>query len=63
MLKVTGSIVARLPPGKEKELAEGRWDFNSPDLSSAYADWLKARADVPFNEKQLQRSANFRRPR
>ncbi len=54
MLKVTGSIVARLPPGKEKELAEGRWDFNSPDLSSAYADWIKARADVPFNEKQLQ---------
>jgi hypothetical protein len=54
MLKVTGSIVARLPPGKEKDLNEGRWDFNSPDLSSAYADWIKARADVPFNEKQLQ---------
>ena len=53
MLKVTGSIVARLPPGKEKDLAEGRWDFNTPDLSSAYADWIKARADVPFNEKQL----------
>ncbi|MGD0899165.1 MAG: efflux RND transporter periplasmic adaptor subunit [Thermoguttaceae bacterium] len=53
MLKVTGSIVARLPPGKENELAEGRWDFNAPDLSSAYADWIKARADVPFNEKQL----------
>ena len=54
LLKVTGSIVARLPPGKEKELAEARWDFNSPDLASAYADWIKARADVPFNEKQLQ---------
>ena len=53
MLKVTGSIVARLPPGKAKEAAEGRWDFNTPDLSSAYADWIKARADVPFNEKQL----------
>jgi hypothetical protein len=51
VLKVTGSIVARLPPGKE--LAEGRWDFNTPDLASAYADWIKARADVPFNEKQL----------
>jgi multidrug resistance efflux pump len=53
MLKVTGSIVARLPPGKVNELAEGRWDFNTSDLSSAYADWIKARADVPFNEKQL----------
>ena len=34
--------------------AEGRWDFNTPDLASAYADWLKARADVPFYEKQLE---------
>ena len=38
---------APLPKG------EGRWDFNTPELASAYADWLKARADVPFNEKQL----------
>ena len=52
-LKVTGAVVARMPPGKEKEAAEGRWDFNTPELASAYADWLRARADVPFNEKQL----------
>ena len=78
-LKVTGAVVARVPPGKEKaaadarlpspqaslppsaddktgeaNAAEGRWDFNTPDLASAYADWLKARADVPFYEKQLE---------
>ena len=62
-LKVTGSVVSRLPPGKEHSpppaqllgepaIAEGRWDFNSPEVASAYADWLKARADVPFYEKQ-----------
>ena len=59
-LKVTGSIVARLPPGKERvpppksdaSIPDGRWDFNSPELASAYADWLKVRADVPFYEKQ-----------
>jgi DNA-binding protein H-NS len=51
LLKVVGSVVARLPSGPG--LAEGRWDFNAPELASAYADWLKARADVPFNEKQL----------
>ena len=51
MVKVTGAIVARLPAGSRS--AEGRWDFNAPELAGAYADWLKARADVPFNEKEL----------
>jgi len=55
IVKVTGAIVARLPAGNNpaKDPTEGRWDFNSPDLAGAYADWLKARADVPFNEKEL----------
>jgi hypothetical protein len=64
LLKVTGSVVARLappslPPSPSVLLpkggggfVEGRWDFNTPDLASAYADWLKARNDVPFNETQ-----------
>jgi multidrug efflux pump subunit AcrA (membrane-fusion protein) len=55
LVKVTGAIVARLPAGNDpaNNPTEGRWDFNSPDLAGAYADWLKARADVPFNEKEL----------
>ena len=55
IVKVTGAIVARLPAGNNpaKDPTEGRWDFNSSDLAGAYADWLKARADVPFNEKEL----------
>jgi hypothetical protein len=73
LLKVTGSVVARLAPpaavAMESRLqpelplkggtpappgntVEGRWDFNAPELASAYADWLKARNDVPFNEAQ-----------
>jgi hypothetical protein len=51
-----------LPADKEKaaqqreakEAAKGRWDFNTPELASAYADWLKAEADVPFYQKQLE---------
>ena len=55
-LNVTGAVVARVPPsnGQEEMGLEGRWDFNTPDLASAYADWLKARADVPFYEKQYE---------
>jgi hypothetical protein len=83
LLKVTGSVVARLAPapsqgdaggylpkegspaaepqpkGGTREPAaspsskvEGRWDFNAPELASAYADWLKARNDVPYLEAQ-----------
>src|SRR5262249_39218111 len=51
-LKVTGAIVARLPAGGKRG-SGGRLVFNAPELATAYADWLKARAEVPFNEKQL----------
>lgn len=52
-LKVTGSVVARLAPADHQDSkVEGRWDFNTPDLAGAYADWLKARNDVPFQEAQ-----------
>jgi multidrug efflux pump subunit AcrA (membrane-fusion protein) len=53
LLKVTGSVVARLaPPTSQASKVEGRWDFSAPELAGAYADWLKARNDVPFNETQ-----------
>lgn len=51
ILSVTGSLVARLPPGKEP--AQDRWQFTSPDVLSAYTDWQKARLDVEFNQEQL----------
>lgn len=53
VLTVTGAVLARLSPGKDS--AETRWDFSSSELASSYADWIKARADVPFAENQLQK--------
>src|SRR5438128_4887848 len=51
VLRVTGSIVARLPAGKGPP--EDRWQFSNLELLSAYTDWQKARAEVDFAEKQL----------
>ncbi len=51
LLAVTGSVVARVPPGSES--LEARWQFASGDIATAYADWLRTNADIEFNEKQL----------
>ena len=52
LLTVTGSIVARIRPGNEP--LEDRWQFASADIASAYADWLKTKPDIEFNESQLK---------
>lgn len=54
LLTVTGSIVARLAPGKGN--AEARWDFSQLELSTNYADWLRARAEEPYAEQQLAKT-------
>lgn len=54
LLTVTGSIVARLAPGKDT--AEARWDFSQVDLATTYADWLRARAEEPYAEQQLAKT-------
>jgi membrane fusion protein, heavy metal efflux system len=51
VLTVTGSVVASLRPGDGP--VEDRWQFATPDLLSAYADWRKAGADVIYAEKAL----------
>jgi cobalt-zinc-cadmium efflux system membrane fusion protein len=51
LLVVTGAVVARLPKGSGP--TEDRWQFNSLDLSAAYADWLKAATEKEFNSKRL----------
>src|SRR5262249_10621962 len=50
-LPVPGSGVASLRPGDGP--VEDRWQFATPDLVSAYADWRKAGADVSYAEKAL----------
>jgi multidrug resistance efflux pump len=52
ILVVTGSIAARLGPGPDN--AAARWDFITSDLANAYVDWLKARDEVVFTEKQFE---------
>src|SRR5262249_52374262 len=54
LLTVTGSIVARLAPGKDS--AEARWDFSQLELATTYADWLRARAEEPYAAEQLTKT-------
>jgi multidrug efflux pump subunit AcrA (membrane-fusion protein) len=51
LLTVTGSVVARIRPGSEP--LRFRWQFASPEVASAYTDWLKSSVDIEFNQKQL----------
>lgn len=57
LLTVTGFVVARLEKGAEQKghPLEAHWDFQTMELATAYADWLKARADAPFAELQLEK--------
>jgi cobalt-zinc-cadmium efflux system membrane fusion protein len=51
VLRVTGSIVARLIDGSKAP--EDRWQFSTEELSSAYAEWIKTQAEIENTEKQL----------
>lgn len=57
VLTVTGVVVARLEKGADQKghPREAHWDFQTSELATAYADWLKARADAPFAEIQLEK--------
>jgi hypothetical protein len=52
ILPVTGAALASLRPGKE--LAQDAWQFATPELLSAFADWQKAVTDIQFQETQLK---------
>jgi membrane fusion protein, heavy metal efflux system len=54
LLTVTGSVIARV--GSGAEAAEERWQFNSAELATAYADLLRSRADVDFSEARLKKT-------
>ena len=53
ILQVSGFVIAHLTPGSGSP--ERRWDFATPELGSMYGDWIKARADVVFNQAQAGR--------
>jgi cobalt-zinc-cadmium efflux system membrane fusion protein len=51
VLTVTGRVAASLRPGKDKE--SDFWQFDTPEVLTAYIDWQKAQADIKFAEIQL----------
>ena len=53
VLRVTGSIVARLMDGAQT--AEERWQFSTEELSNTYAEWLKSRAEIENTQKQQEK--------
>ncbi len=51
VLTVTGTVTASLRPGNGK--GTDYWQFNAPELLTAFTDWQKATADIAFAETQL----------
>jgi multidrug efflux pump subunit AcrA (membrane-fusion protein) len=51
VLTVTGKVVASRRPGMGKD--EDFWQFDAPEVLTAYTDWEKAQADITFAEAQL----------
>lgn len=54
LLTVTGSVAAHSHKGPGEP--QDRWQFQSPDVSSAYADWRRFRNDVDYTGKQLEKT-------
>lgn len=52
LLNVTGYVMARLASGKDQ--AEARWDFASPEVATAYGDWLNAQKEYLFWDAQAK---------
>jgi hypothetical protein len=54
-LVVTGRVAASLRPGDAKKGADKSdfWQFDSPEVLSAFTDWQKGVADIAFSQKQL----------
>jgi len=51
VLTVTGRVVASLRPGQGR--GNDFWQFDTPEVLTAYTDWQKAQADIKFAEIQL----------
>ena len=51
VLTVTGTVIASLRPGNGK--GNDHWQFNSPEVLTAFTDWEKATADIAFAKTQL----------
>jgi membrane fusion protein, heavy metal efflux system len=54
LVTVTASVVAHFVSGKANP--QDRWQFQSGDLSNAYADWRRAQNEAEFAGKQLDKT-------
>ena len=54
VLSVSGTIIARIRKGTEP--IEDRWQFDKPDLSTSYGDWLRAKNEIEFAKSQLNKT-------
>jgi len=57
LLTVTASVVAHFVGGKA--LPQDRWQFQTADLSNAYADWRRAQNEAEFAGKQLDKTRDL----
>lgn len=57
VLSVTGVVLARIREGSEP--FEDRWQFNTPELSTSYADWLRTKNEIEFNTSQLNKTRDL----
>jgi membrane fusion protein, heavy metal efflux system len=61
LLSVTGTVVASLRPGGKA--GSDFWQFNSPEVLTAYTDWQRAVADATFSETHLKQIADLAQTR
>lgn len=61
LLTVTGTVAASLRPGGKA--GSDFWQFNSPEVLTAYTDWQKAVADVTFAETHLKQVQDLAKTR
>jgi hypothetical protein len=57
VMTVTGSVAARFVTGTASPI--DRWQFSSPDVSSAYADWRRAENDLDTSTRQLAKTRDL----
>ena len=51
VMTITGTVAASLRPGQKG--GSDYWQFNAPEVLTAFTDWQKAGADIVFAENQL----------
>lgn len=53
-LTVSGVVLARVRPGTGP--LEDRWQFNTSDLATIYADWTRSKSEVDYARRQLDKT-------